>query len=84
MKEKVLDPCCGSRMFYFDKEDPRVLFGDIREEEHISCDGRTLQISPDIQLDFRQLPFDNHSFKLVVFDPPHLKKAGQKGWQGLK
>ena len=24
----VLDPASGSRMFYFDKEDPRVLFGD--------------------------------------------------------
>ena len=27
---KILDPCCGGRMMYFDKEDQRVLFGDIR------------------------------------------------------
>ena len=31
---KILDPCCGGRMMYFDKEDQRVLFGDIRQEEH--------------------------------------------------
>ena len=23
----ILDPCCGSRMFYFNKSDSRVLFG---------------------------------------------------------
>jgi ribonucleoside-diphosphate reductase alpha chain len=28
----VLDPCCGSRMMWFDKEDPRVVFGDRRSE----------------------------------------------------
>ena len=27
---KILDACCGGKMFYFDKEDPRVLFQDIR------------------------------------------------------
>lgn len=36
----VLDPASGSRMMYFDKADDRVLFGDIRTESHILCDGR--------------------------------------------
>lgn len=80
----VLDPCCGSRMFWFNPADPRVLFGDIRTEEHILCDGRTLSINPDTELDFRDMPFDDGSFKLVVFDPPHLKSAGAKSWLGLK
>ena len=31
MKQRILDMCCGSRMFYFDKQDPQVLFTDIRE-----------------------------------------------------
>ena len=29
----ILDACCGGKMFYFDKNDPRVLFQDIRKEE---------------------------------------------------
>lgn len=27
----ILDACCGARMFYFDKEDKRIVFQDIRE-----------------------------------------------------
>ena len=29
----ILDPASSMRSFYFDKKDPRVLFGDIREDE---------------------------------------------------
>ena len=80
----ILDPCCGSKMFYFDKSDSRVLFGDIRQEEHTLCDGRTLSILPDQQMDFRDLPFSDESFNVVSFDPPHLRKAGENGWQRKK
>ncbi|MCP3660317.1 MAG: SAM-dependent methyltransferase [Bacteroidetes bacterium] len=83
-KPQVLDPCCGSKMFWFDNENPDVLFGDIRDESHILCDGRKLEIKPDQLLDFRNLPFDDSSFKLVVFDPPHFVRAGEKGWQKKK
>lgn len=31
----ILDACCGSRMCWFDKENPLTLFADIRDEEHI-------------------------------------------------
>ncbi|PRC92653.1 SAM-dependent methyltransferase [Solimicrobium silvestre] len=80
----ILDPCCGSRMFWFDKSNPNVLFGDIRNEKHILCDGRELNIAPDVEIDFRNMDFDNNSFKLVVFDPPHLVRAGESGWIGKK
>lgn len=80
----VLDPCCGGRMFWFDKNDQRCLFGDIREESHILCDGRVLEIKPDIQMDFREIPFPDNTFKLVVFDPPHLEWAGESSWIGKK
>lgn len=83
MKE-ILDACCGSRMFYFDKENPNVLFADIRDEEHILCDGRELKIHPDVICDFRNMPFKNEQFKLVVFDPPHLNKLGKTSWMGKK
>lgn len=80
----ILDPSCGSRMFWFDQQHQGVLFGDIRSEQHTLCDGRALNITPDINMDFRAMPFDDDTFKLVVFDPPHLNKAGIKSWLGLK
>jgi hypothetical protein len=80
----VLDPCCGSRMFWFDPENPIAIFGDIRVEDHILCDGRALKIAPDVNLDFRVLPFDDGFFKVVVFDPPHLERAGVNEWVGKK
>lgn len=84
MKKPILDVCCGSRMFWFDKKNPMVVFSDIRQETHKLCDGRTLEINPDVVADFRELPFDSGRFKLVVFDPPHLKGAGKNGWQAKK
>lgn len=81
---RVLDPASGSRMFYFDRDDDRVLFGDIRSESHVLCDGRALNITPDAIVDFRNLPFADGSFHVVVFDPPHLVNAGPKSWQAAK
>lgn len=80
----ILDMCCGSRMFWLDKQDERVVFSDIRSEEHTLCDGRQLLISPDVIADFRQLPFADNSFVQVVFDPPHLERAGEKSWMRKK
>ena len=81
----VLDPCCGSRMFWFDRADPRAVFGDIRHETHLLPDissvggSRQLVIAPDQQMDFRALPFPDNSFPLVVFDPPQLVRNGKSG-----
>lgn len=80
----ILDCCCGSRMFWFDKNNPYVLFADIRELETILCDGRPLKIKPDIIADFRTLPFPDSSFKMVVFDPPHMSKLGETTWMAQK
>ena len=86
----VLDPCCGSQMFWFDRQDPRAVFGDIRAESHHLKDSssaggyRNLNINPDILMDFRAMPFDDATFSLVVFDPPHLVKNGKSGWLALK
>lgn len=84
MSKEILDPACGSRMMWFDKNNPNAVFCDIRKENHILCDGRTLSINPDIQTDFRQLPFEDNTFSMVVFDPPHLKKLGQSSWMAKK
>lgn len=84
MVKDILDVCCGSRMFWFDKKNPRVVFADIRNESHTLCDNRQLIINPDVQIDFRNIPFDDGSFRLVVFDPPHLKKLGKDTWMAKK
>lgn len=78
-RKPVLDPCCGARKFYFKKDSPIVLFGDIRDESFVQCD-RTLRVHPDMQLDVTSLPFPDESFALVVFDPPHLKRAGENSF----
>lgn len=92
MEKVILDPCSGSRMMWKDKTNPSVLFGDIRSESitvtdrsHGKQDGtRTIHIEPDTLMDFRCLPFDDDSFKLVSFDPPHLVRAGPKSWLAAK
>ena len=77
---QVLDPCCGSRKFYFDKQSKVVLYGDIRDESYVQCDGRTLTVAPDAVMDVTNLPFEDERFSLVVYDPPHLKYAGKNSY----
>ena len=68
----ILDACCGGKMFYFDKNDKRVLFQDIRVIDTNLCDGRHFEIKPDVIGDFTNMQFPDNSFRMVVFDPPHL------------
>lgn len=35
-------------------------------------------------MDFTNLPFNDESFRLVVFDPPHLMHAGKNSWLAKK
>ena len=89
---RILDPCCGTRMMWFDKQNPNVVFGDARSESIVVTDRshgkahgtRMINIHPDIELDFRALPYADESFKLVAFDPPHLIRAGPKSWLAAK
>lgn len=80
----ILDACCGSRMFYFDKQNKNVLFQDIRSESHILCDGRDLNVAPDFVCDFTNMPHPDNSFYHVVFDPPHLDNLGPESYMGKK
>ncbi|TVM02806.1 MAG: SAM-dependent methyltransferase [Candidatus Brocadia sp. WS118] len=86
MKKTILDICCGSKMFWFEKNNPRVVFCDRRAEQHTLNDRtaksgqRDLVIKPDIISDFRNLPFSSNFFSLVVFDPPHYESVGNNSW----
>ena|SRR5699024_4469207 len=86
-KKIILDACCGSRMFWFDRHHPNVLYIDKRRETLTMKDGdkiRTVTIDPDIVADFTYLPLDDDTFYLVVFDPPHLKTLGGTSWLAKK
>lgn len=90
MSKPVLDACCGSRMFWFNRKDPRATFMDCRDEVHQLTDSsskggsRKLEVRPDVVADFRNMPFADESFSLVVFDPPHLVSNGKNGWLAKK
>lgn len=79
-------------MMWFDKADPRAIFGDCRAETITVTDNsrgnasgtRSVVIAPDALFDFRALPFDDGTFKLVAFDPPHLVQAGPRSWLAAK
>lgn len=92
VEKLILDPCCGSRMMWFDRSHPDVIFGDMRREtltltdrSHGREDGtRTLCIDPDALMDFRAIPYPDETFYLVAFDPPHLVRAGPRSWLAAK
>lgn len=66
----ILDVCCGYRKFWFDKNNKNVIFADVKSD-----------VKTDIIQDFRNIKFKDKSFKLVVFDPPHIfKKEGSYSW----
>ncbi len=70
----ALDVCCGSRMFWFDRKDPRAVFVDKRQETHRLTDSsskggsRSLIVDPDLKACFTKLPFADESFSMVAFD----------------
>ncbi|WP_413523127.1 SAM-dependent methyltransferase [Lactococcus raffinolactis] len=83
----ILDVCCGSRMFYFDKENPNVEYCDIRSETLKRPDknsDRIIKVLPDTIADFRALPFEDNYFYQVIFDPPHLINVGDSSWLKAK
>lgn len=82
MKDKfILDACCGPRMMWFNKRHPNTLYIDIRRENFIASGGDKIIIDPDMIADFRNLPFPDKSFKLVVWDPPHMKTLSTNGYE---
>ena len=80
---KILDVCCGGKMFWYDKKQQNTTYMDIRKEVLEFKDKnkvRKIEITPDLVGDFRKIPFDANTFDLVVFDPPHLINGGKSSW----
>lgn len=81
----ILDVTCGNRGIWFNKHNPLAIYCDKRREHFESDYGtrtahRTLDISPDVECDFTNLPFPDNTYSLVVFDPPHLKNMSKDAW----
>lgn len=74
-------------MFWYDKSEPHTTYMDIRQAVYTALDRgqeRKITIDPDIQADWKNIPFDADTFDLVVFDPPHLVRAGKTSWLAKK
>lgn len=87
LKDKtILDVCCGSRMFWFNKMHPNTLYLDNRTlPPTLQTNGATITVAPDEVMDFRHLELPDSHFKLVVFDPPHIiKRGGKRSWMAEK
>ena len=78
----ILDACCGSRMFWFDRKDSRAVYVDKRRTTwtrppcRTHPKGGTIVVDPDMVADFTALPFPDETFWHVVFDPPHFIRTG--------
>lgn len=85
--EEILDATCGGRSIWHpeSKERDDTLYIDRREEEpgFHGQEGRTYAVQPDERQDFRDLPYPDECFNLVVFDPPHeVREDGMKHLSG--
>ena len=78
-KKYILDVCCGGRQFWVNKHHPHTIYIDNRvcKKGH-NWHRPNHSVEPDIQMDFRNLDFPDKSFKLVVFDPPHIFHSSDK------
>lgn len=80
----ILDACCGGRTFWVDKKQPNTIYMDFKPRPKGTIKARpNWCCEPDVVADFKDMPFKDKTFKLVVFDPPHLV-CGESGWQCQK
>ena len=73
----ILDVTCGMRGIWFQKNEAHTIYCDKRTAHFESDYGafsshRVIDIKPDVECDFTDLPFPDNTFNLVVLDPPHL------------
>ena len=73
---KILDATCGERGIWFQKNHPFVTFMDKRYEtvlsNHKNQKKRKYKIHPDIISEWKNAPFPDNYFDMIIFDPPHL------------
>jgi len=87
LEETILDATCGGRSIWYDgnKQREDTLYIDNREEpagfideavpESLRPNNPNYEVAPDDVQDYRDLPYPDGSFNLVVFDPPHIVRS---------
>jgi len=76
----ILDACCSVRAMWdkYNKHHPNAVYIDIRKEpKGFIKEKPNYEVNPDFVMDYRKMNFPDKSFKLVLFDPPHLKNSGR-------
>lgn len=67
-------------MWWWDKKHPLAVYMDKRVAPRGTAANRpNWECAPDLLADFRELPFANESFRLVLFDPPHEVRRSPGG-----
>ena len=72
---KILDATTGFKGIWYQKNHPFVTFMDKRKEKLLSnhtTGKRTININPDIVSEWKDSPFPDNYFDMIIFDPPHL------------
>ena len=77
---KILDATCGSRGIWYQKNHPFVTFMDERNGVFSTVLSKNLKfknrrrykINPDIISEWKDAPFPDNYFDMVIFDPPHM------------
>lgn len=71
---KILDATAGPKGMWYQKSHPYVTFLDRRNGKY----GK-YKIKPDVTSDWKDMPFPDNSFDMVIFDPPHIIQNADSG-----
>lgn len=66
---KILDACCGGKMFWYEKDLDFVDFQDNRELQTELCDGRIFSVKPDFIGDITNISQNTETFFKSSFYP---------------
>jgi len=76
---KILDATAGARGIWYQKNHPFVTFMDKRKcdiwdktENKKFSSTRRIKVNPDIVSEWKDAPFPDNHFDMIIFDPPHL------------
>lgn len=94
VEENILDATCGGRSIWHESNKDRedTLYIDIREvddpdelQNRVQSErNRTYSVEPDEIQDYRDLPYQDQEFDLVVWDPPHkILDNGMESLNGI-
>lgn len=71
---KILDATCGPKGMWYQKKHPYVTFMDERNGMY-----GNYKIQPDVVSEWKDMPFADNTFDMVVFDPPHIIQNSDNG-----